>query len=307
MGKTRIGIVGLGNIASKVYLPLLSNHEEVELVGLVSRKESTVRVACEQFRVQAGFTELEKLLELEPDAVFVHSPTDTHYELVMQCLSRGIHVYVDKPLSYQLEESKRMAKEAEARGVVLGVGFNRRFAPLYVEAKAWVDAGGGFDWCSVQKHRIKQQNQGAKQTYYDDLIHMLDLLLWLGGTDYRVTANELKADDVGKMLYASGSLRFGAATGVYSMARSAGTDLEKLELHGGGRSAEVVNLETGSLYAKDSLPQNLTFGSWDTILQRRGFAGAVDHFLASLSSPETCTIRADLVLDTHFLVEKLVP
>lgn len=307
MGKTRIGIVGLGNIADKVYLPLLCAHDAVEVIGLVSRTESTVRNACERFRVQSGFTELEKLLALAPDAVFIHSPTETHYELVMQCLARGIHVYVDKPLSYRLEESKRMAKEAEARGVVLGVGFNRRFAPLYMEAKTWIDAGGGFDWCSAQKQRMGQQNRSAKKTYYDDLIHMLDLLLWLGGPDYRITSNEHKADEAGKMLYASGSLQFGAGTGVYSMVRNAGTDLERLELHGDGRSVEVVNLESASFYAKGSLPQNRTFGSWDTILHRRGFPGAVDHFLASLDSPEMCTIRADLVLDTHFLIEKLMP
>jgi virulence factor len=302
----RIGLIGLGDIAQKVYLPLLTVNENVEIAGIMSSTAATVERLQAKYRLPFGTTKLKELLGLGLDAVFIHSPTQTHRDMVMACLEQGIAVYVDKPLSYVWNESVEMASYAERRGVLLGVGFNRRFAPFYQEAKAWLKEAGGFDWCSAVKHRTKQQNHSAEKTFYDDLIHMLDLLVWLGEDTYEITGHSKQSDEEGKLLHASGNLSFGKSIGSYSMVRLAGVDVEKLELHGNGRSVEVTNLESAVLYEKGALPQVRTFGSWDTILERRGFAGVVDHFLASLDHPDACRIRADLVLESHKLVEKLI-
>ncbi|WP_046214918.1 Gfo/Idh/MocA family protein [Paenibacillus wulumuqiensis] len=304
--RQRVGLVGIGGIAQKVYLPLLSAHPGVELVGVVSRSEATVYQMIETYRLAQGSTQLDDIAGWDVDAVFVHSPTPTHYDIVTRCLQLGLPVYVDKPLSYHMEESRRMAAMAEERGLLLAVGFNRRFAPFYQKAKTWLAEAGGFDWCEAAKHRTGMQRSSARETVYDDLIHMLDLLLWLGGNDYELLSRQLRQHGNGAMLHASGMLSLGRERyASYSMARSAGTDLEKLSLHGSGRSAEVVNMESLCLYEKDQLPQYESFGSWDTILQRRGFAGVVDHFLNHLQTPEECSIRADRVLSTHLLAEQL--
>ncbi|MFD0697941.1 Gfo/Idh/MocA family protein [Paenibacillus sp. GCM10027628] len=305
MSKQRIGLIGLGDIAQKVYLPLLSANEQVEIVGLMSRSPETVERMKAKYRVPFGTTNLNELLDQEVDAVFVHSPTPTHYEAAMISMERGVAVYVDKPLSYQWEQSVEMASFAEQKGVLLAAGFNRRFAPLYLEAKQWLKDAGGFDWCSAVKHRIKQQGHSAKETLHDDLIHMLDLLLWLGESPYDVKTFHQQLDREGKLLHASGTLGFGDAIGTYSMVRLAGADLEKVELHGSGRSVEITNLESALFYEKGAMPRQRAFGSWDTVLERRGFAGVVQHFLDSLKDPEGCSIRADLVLDSHQLVERL--
>ena len=52
-------------------------------------------------------------------------------------------------------------------------------------------------------------------------------------------------------------------TGAFSMVRLAGVDLEKLELHGNGRSVEVANMEQGTFYDLSLLPQTRGFGSWE--------------------------------------------
>ncbi|MBD0379883.1 Gfo/Idh/MocA family protein [Paenibacillus sedimenti] len=305
MTKKRIGLIGLGDIAQKVYLPLLSANEQVEIAGLMSSTPATVERMKAKYRVPFGTTNLDELLDQGLDAVFVHSPTSTHYDIAMKSMARGVAVYVDKPLSNHWEQSVEMASFAEQKGVLLAAGFNRRFAPLYLEAKQWLKDAGGFDWCSAVKHRIKQQGHGAKETLYDDLIHMLDLLLWLGESPYEVNTCNQQLDQEGKLLHASGTLGFGSAIGTYSMVRLAGVDLEKVELHGSGRSVEVTNLESAVFYEKGAMPRIRTFGSWDTVLERRGFAGVVQHFLDSLNHPEACSIRADLVLDSHQLVERL--
>lgn len=311
--KKRIGIIGLGDIARKAYLPVLASHERVEIVGIMSRTPATVAAVCAQFRIAAGTADLQELLRLEPEAVFIHAPTETHAALAIECLRQGIDVYVDKPLSYDIRQSAAMVEAAEKSGRLLAVGFNRRFAPLYAEAKAWIGEAGAFQLCSAEKHRVKQQRHSAKETLYDDLIHMLDLLVWLGGDRWDVRAYTQSVDEAGRLRFASGSLAFADCAGVaeaeglgsFAMARSAGCDLERLELHGAGRSAQVVNLEQASFSDKTSGTRQKTFGSWDSVSFRRGFTGAVEHFLDSLDAPSSCTIRADKVWSVHRLVEEL--
>ncbi|MDF2962423.1 MAG: dehydrogenase [Paenibacillus sp.] len=310
--KKRIGIIGLGDIAQKVYLPLLAADERVDIIGLSSRTAGTVKRIADQYRINGRFDSLQTLLEEKPDAVFIHSPTETHFELVMGCLKQGVAVYVDKPLSYNLGESEAMAEYALKQGVLLAVGFNRRFAPMYQRAKAWLEEAGGFELCAVSKHRTKLQKHSARQTVYDDLIHMLDLLLWLGGERYDVQHYTGHTDEAGRLLSGAGGLVFAdsnqeanARYGQFSMVRRSGADQEKLELHGSYRSAEVVNMESATLSAASASPQTCSFGSWDTVLHRRGFAGIIEHFLHSLDHPETCSVRAERVLAVHALAERL--
>lgn len=304
--RKRVAMIGIGDIARKVYLPLLTRHDQAEVVGVLSHSPATVQGAVRSYRLPKGTTDLDELLSWNLDAVFVHSPTTTHYEYVTKCLEQGLPVYVDKPLSYDLEESQRMAKLAEERGVLLAVGFNRRFAPMYTAAKAWLEKAGGISQCHAVKHRTSQQNGSSRETVHDDLIHILDLLLWLCGNDYELLRSSLNSDSDGRLLQSSGILGWNrGVTGIYSMVRDAGADIEKLELHGSGRSVEVTDMERAVLYEKGSLPRNQTFGSWDTVLERRGFSGAVKHFLSTIDTPEQCSISASAVLPGHRLAAEL--
>ncbi len=308
MAAKKVGIIGLGDIAQKAYLPVLAAHSGVEIGGVMSRSAETVERVGRSLRVAGRYTSLDRLLgEQELDAVFVHSPTETHYEIVMRCLQAGVPVYVDKPLSYDIGESEEMAACALETGKLLAVGFNRRFAPLYAEAKAWMEAAGGFRLCTAEKHRTRQQKHGAKQTLYDDLIHMMDLVLWLSGEAEPAAHYRQQTDAEGRLLWAAGTLALSSGQGeaTFSMVRSAGMDLERLELHGGGRSARVVNLEQGVFAEAGGAARETGFGSWEPISLRRGFTGAVEHFLGSLSDPAVCSISADKVLPVHRLIERL--
>ncbi len=304
--RAKVGIIGLGDIAQKAYLPVLAAHSGVEIAAVMSRSAETVERVGQSLRVAGRYTALDRLLgEAELDAVFVHSPTETHYGIVMQCLQAGVSVYVDKPLSYDISESEEMAACARETGKLLAVGFNRRFAPLYAEARAWMEGAGGFQLCTAEKHRIRQQKHSAKQTLYDDLIHMMDLVLWLSGETEPEVRYRQQVDAEGRLLWGTGTLALDSGEASFSMVRSAGLDLERLELHGGGRSARVVNLEQGMFAEAGGAVREAGFGSWEPVPQRRGFTGAVEHFLASLSDPAGCSISADKVLPVHRLIERL--
>jgi virulence factor len=212
---------------------------------------------------------------------------------------------VDKPLSYDIEGCERMAEAAAKRNVLLAVGFNRRFAPMYAEAKEWLNEAGGIDLCIAQKHRTRQQRLSARETLFDDLIHVVDLLLWLGAGEQELLSCLQERDQEGRLLHMTGTLGSGQATSIFSMNRRAGADLERLELHGGGRSVEVMNLESAVWRDRDAGEITRKFGSWESIGVRRGFAGAIQHFLDCLDQPDLCTIRADRVMPTHRLIDRL--
>ncbi|MNW66706.1 hypothetical protein D3C74_452030 [compost metagenome] len=64
-------------------------------------------------------------------------------------------------------------------------------------------------------------------------------------------------------------------------------------------------MERATLYEKGSLPRTQSFGSWDTVLERRGFSGVVNHFLSNMDTPEQCGISASAVLASHKLAAEL--
>ncbi|ETT44803.1 dehydrogenase [Paenibacillus amylolyticus] len=305
--RKRVAIIGLGDIARKVYLPLLTAHPNVEIVGIMNRSPEPVKAVQEAYRLERGTTDLKELLSWDLDAVFVHTATEAHFDIVMQCLEQGLAVYVDKPLSYTIRESEEMTAFAEAQGLLLAVGFNRRFAPMYQKAKEWMQGGKGFESLTVTKHRTGIQDRPAAETIYDDLIHILDLMLWYSDHNVELLHQWIRKNDRDRLLHATGTAKLGrTAYGRFDMVREAGTDLEKIELHGGGRSVEVVNMDIISYMEQGSLETKETFGSWDTVLTRRGFSGAVDNFLACLDSPDDCLISASHVMDSHELAEQLI-
>lgn len=114
--------------------------------------------------------------------------------------------------------------------------------------------------CSI-KHRTGYDRRPAEQTVYVDLIQMFDLLLWLGGDHYELLHSNLDTTSEGYLEASFGSVRLGNAFGSYSMNIQARADIERLELHGTGRSAEVINMEQAVFMEKSKLPLTQAFGS----------------------------------------------
>ncbi|WIV18093.1 Gfo/Idh/MocA family oxidoreductase [Paenibacillus polygoni] len=308
--RIKVAVIGLGDIARKVYLPILSVHRGVEIVGVLNRSYTKVEEVMHLYRIPRGTSSMKELLSWELDAVFIHSSTESHFEIVMACIEKGIAVYVDKPLSYHLKESIEMVAFAESANVLLAVGFNRRFAPLYRDARDWIAEKGSIENMSLSKHRSKLSTDSARITVYDDFIHMIDTLLWLSGEDIEWISHGLHMNSSGSLLQGYGHIRYGKnkeGFGTISTHRLAGTDLERVELHGYHRSIVVEQMETARRWEPSSGESIRTFGSWNSILDRRGFTFAVQHFLDHIGKePEQCELHAAHVLASHELAEQIL-
>jgi len=124
----RIGVAGAGNIASIAQLPTLVARDDVELQGLVTRKDDP-QPLMRRWGFRRAYPTVEALLETEElDALFVLTPRSEHVHATRLALEAGVDVFCEKPLATSASDAQSLAELAAARERVLMVGFNRRFA-----------------------------------------------------------------------------------------------------------------------------------------------------------------------------------
>ncbi len=117
----KIGIIGLGNIAQKAYLPVYSQLRDQATFILATRNEQTRKEISEKYGFKEMVASTEELIEAGISACFVHAATKVHGQLVKQLLEAGIHVFVDKPLSENLAEVKEIQTLAAEKNLLLMV------------------------------------------------------------------------------------------------------------------------------------------------------------------------------------------
>lgn len=289
MSKPRIGMIGLGSIAQKAYLPTLTKETDWTFVGAFTPNVNKRKQICEQYRIQ-DFANLQALAS-ECDAAFVHSSTATHYEIVSELLKKGIDVYVDKPLAATTEQAEKLVEMSEKYNRKLMVGFNRRFVPMYVTAK---EQANDTSWIRIEKHRT---NKVGPYTYdftmLDDYLHIVDTARWLANDDLNIVHNMMQINEKNELLY--GHHTYTTANGLLlstAMHRHAGTNLEQIELVTAGKIIRVKNMNTFEIEQENSVSQSGS-PSWETTLKQRGFEDAVHHFIQCVQG------------DTHPIVDGL--
>lgn len=290
----RVAMIGLGDIAEKAYLPTLGRRTDIELV-LVTRNQANLERLASQYRVSRAQTGLAAAIAGGLDAAFVHAATEAHAGIVGELLAHRVPVFVDKPLAYELEESRRLVELAVDRGVSLIVGFNRRHAPAYRELMSWPSR----DVVILQKHRVGLPDD-VRRVILDDFIHVVDTLRWLGPqvTLADVTAVPAAAGLASVAVHLSDGQRL--AVGV--MNRMAGLTEEVLEVTAEGRRRRVVNVAevTDYLGAECTTRRD----EWTPVAVQRGFEQACDAFLADVSAGRVTS--AEDALATHVMCEQIV-
>jgi len=300
--KPRIGMVGLGSIAQKAYLPILSKETDWTFAGAFSPSREKRKAICNQYRIQ-DFHSLPALA-LECDAMFVHSSTESHYEVVSELLNKGIDVYVDKPLAASIPEAEKLVELSEKLGRKLMVGFNRRFAPMYVKAK---EKANKIAWARVEKHRMDSVGPYSYEfTMLDDYLHLVDTVRWLSDGDLSVQYGNVHTNGENQLLYAqhtyesSQNISFTTA-----MHRKAGTNLEQIELVTDGAIIRVKNMNTTEIEEGNTISTTVS-SSWETTLKQRGFEGAVQHFIYCIQQDDQPLVDGLEGLKSQLLVDQLL-
>lgn len=137
----RLGVVGYGVGGRYFHVPFVQAAEGVELAGIVTR--SPERAA--QVEVDAPGTpvygSLGELLDAGVDAVTITTPPGTRRELVLEALSRGVHVVADKPFAPDPQGGLDLVRAAEDAGQLLSVFQNRRWDADIRTLRSVIDSG----------------------------------------------------------------------------------------------------------------------------------------------------------------------
>lgn len=296
----RVGVVGLGGIAQKAWLPVVSHTDGWTLAGAFSPNQEKAQRICDSYRMPC-FATLDDLAA-QSDAVFVHTSTATHFTIVDQLLRAGVDVCVDKPLAEHLNQAEQLVELAHKRGRKLMVAFNRRFAPRYLQLKASLQQTASI---RMDKHRSDSVGpHDLRFTLLDDYLHVVDTALWLAGGAGRLQNGCLQTNDAGEMLYAEHHFSVGDTQVTTSMHRRAGSQRESVSAICDGGVYQVSEMrewqqETGGRVSFDPVP------GWQSTLEQRGFAGAARHFIDCVKNQTLPETSGEQALLAQRVVEKM--
>ncbi|MEN8654320.1 Gfo/Idh/MocA family oxidoreductase [Streptomyces sp. 21So2-11] len=292
----KVGVIGLGDIAQKAYLPVLATRPGLEL-HLQTRTPATLHRIAETHRIPDGqcHTDLDALLAQGLDAAFVHAPTAVHPEIVTRLLEAGVPTYVDKPLAYELAESERLVRLADERGVSLAVGFNRRLAPGYAQC-----VEHPRELILMQKNRVGLP-EDPRTLVLDDFIHVIDTLRFLVPGEIEHVDVRARIID-GLMHHVVLQLSGDGFTAIGTMNRMNGSTEEILEVSGQDTKRQVVNL--AEIIDHKGQPSVRRRGDWVPVARQRGIEQSVVSFLDAVRAGKLLSAHDALL--THELCERVV-
>ncbi|MFD1410969.1 Gfo/Idh/MocA family protein [Lapidilactobacillus gannanensis] len=301
----KIGVVGLGNIAQKAYLPVMAAMQEQVDWILCTRDSEKLQRLQKQYGFQQTANSVADLLMEKPDAVFLHTPTATHGQLIRQFLTAGVHVYVDKPVSTDWAEVQALYQLAAQQHLLLTCGFNRRFAPpnqrLAETPRPSV--------VSAQKNRLATA-QSVSFAIFDLLIHVVDTALYLAGPVDLTTAKKyftVTTTTQGMLATCSITLATAQQTISMGMNMNAGVNREVTQIQSPAGIAEVIDLSQFQIATAAGTTMT-RLPDWTPTLEQRGFAPLIRSFVAAVKAEATIDnpVSPESSLAAHQLCTELL-
>ncbi|MEL6952839.1 MAG: Gfo/Idh/MocA family oxidoreductase [Pseudomonadota bacterium] len=199
--KIKIAVVGLGKMGLS-HFAMVNAHPLADtiacdgsgfLVDVLSKNIETP--------IHKDFDTL--LDEQELDAVVIATPSKFHADMVEKALTKGIHVFCEKPFCLDWQDSARLTQLAAEKGLIAQVGYHYRYVGAFQEMKRLLDAGAigtvthvlaeAYGPVVLRPKRATwrtDQSQGGG-CLYDYAAHPLNLLNWYFGAPNKVSGSVL--------------------------------------------------------------------------------------------------------------------
>ncbi|CAN5646480.1 Gfo/Idh/MocA family oxidoreductase [soil metagenome] len=138
MKRVRVGVIGLGEVAQVIHLPILEAlSDRFELTAICDISPMLLTVLGERYRIpeERRFADYEMLVaSTDLDAVFVLNSDEYHADCAIAAMNHGLHVLIEKPMSLNQADAERIVAARDNANVQAMVGYMRRFAPAFLEA-----------------------------------------------------------------------------------------------------------------------------------------------------------------------------
>ncbi|MBI4279568.1 MAG: Gfo/Idh/MocA family oxidoreductase [Armatimonadetes bacterium] len=203
--RVRVAMIGMGRWGTRVHLATLAERDGVDIVAIADPHAPDLRFMAEQHGIAHTYRDAYALLDevRDLDAVVVVTPTDTHRDICLAAFHRGLHVFCEKPLAYDVAQAREMADAARANGLITKMGFNFRYSPVIQRMKQLIDGGSIgklhlFESLTVNhqfidperpRHWKMERARANGGVFVEYGCHSIDLALWLGGPITRVVAH----------------------------------------------------------------------------------------------------------------------
>lgn len=316
----KVAVVGVNNIG-KIHCQAYKNRPDTELVAVCDLMPERAEEAGRRHGVPS-YKDLRELLAREiVDVVIVATAGvekgSHHYEPAMIALEAGKAVFVEKPISNDIEQARRMVAFARERDLVLACNLNHRFTPAAAKAKALVDEGklGSLLFLNMRL-TIRNPQEDTEWLHMRALHpHSIDVMRYFAGDIAQVQSFMTKAPGRSSwstvsvnMAFASGAV--GHLTGSYDM--SMRHPIEYCEVAGHQGRVVVDNVyESMTYYPHDSdeltVVRNPLFGGmkgFDDTFDRR-----IDCFIAELKAgvkPQAITASGADALAAQEVIEAAI-
>ena len=254
----KAAVIGLGDI-SKIHIPIIQENPNVELVAVCDNNEA-LRDSVEGVKF---YTDYHVMIEEEElDCVHVCLPHYLHLPATKACVEKGIHVFQEKPLALNTEESLELLKlEEEHQNVKICICFQNRYNETFEALKEIVESGkygkliglkGLVTWFRPKDYYDVKPWRGVMKyagggVLINQSIHTLDLMHQLGGeiSEIKGTIDNLLDYGIEVEDTAVAHLKFkNGARGLFFATNS----------NFGNSSVELqVQLEKGKFTIKDSI------------------------------------------------------
>lgn len=163
-------VIGVGRQGCR-HAQKLAALEGSRLIAVADIDTQRARAVAAELGVAA--TSDYRDLMREVSAVVVATPTCTHFDIARTMLDAGIHVLVEKPLTSDMEEARRLVRTADERGLVLQVGHLERFNPVVLAIADQVEQPQFIE--SIRVAPFKQRALDVS-VVLDLMIHDIDLI-----------------------------------------------------------------------------------------------------------------------------------
>ncbi|MCC6694469.1 MAG: bi-domain-containing oxidoreductase [Candidatus Hydrogenedentes bacterium] len=252
-GDVGVAVIGAGGFASAFHLPNVAKMSGARLVAVVNRTGAKAKQAAEKYGAAYCTTDVNQVLADDAvKAVIIATRHNLHAPLAIAAAKAGKHVFVEKPMAMTVPDCEAVCDAAESAGILLTVGFNRRFSKFAQLAKAQLVHMPGpkiiVYRCNAgvlpPGHWTNDPVEGGGRII-GEAVHFFDLCCWLAGQDpCAVLAERAGAPDetapgsnnlTALIRFPDGSL----ATVIYSTLGHPGIDKEHIEVFGSGKAVVI--------------------------------------------------------------------
>ena len=159
MSRLRVGVIGLGEVAQIIHLPVLESLPDLyELTAVCDISPTLLKRMGDRYGVEKRYGNVAEMFEAETmDCVLALNSDEYHSECVTAALDRGVHVLVEKPMCLSPREAEAIMDARDRSGAIVMVGYMRRFAPAFGEAAQQLKKLGQINYARV--HDIIGRNQ----------------------------------------------------------------------------------------------------------------------------------------------------